>query len=399
MTDYDVAIIGGGPGGSTLGSLLAQQGHRVALFESEVFPRFKIGESLLPYSLDILRASGALRKIEEGPYIKKYGAQFIDHNHEEQVYFEFSGGLDGDHPYAFEVEREKFDLDLIEHTQSLGVKVFQPDRVQQVDFLAEQVVVKSEANEIKARFVVDASGRQSFLGNKLKQRSKHEDFNNIAVFGHYKNVLREVGRKEGDIIIGILPNQSWSWTIPFQGEITSVGVTFASSSYVGRKYDEKFLVEAFDCHPLLKSLMSEAQPVREVQVVSNYSHSCQRFIGQQWMALGDAACFLDPVFSSGVHISLTSALLASRVLHESLAQGKVLNETLAGQNYEPELRKGIHRFRKLLHLFYEGGFVPKMLKVLNKPNMLSAFTSAVGGDMWNDANILFKMGVLDHGGA
>ena len=140
---FDVIVIGGGPGGSTAATLLSQKGLNVALFEQEEFPRFKIGESLLPYSMDVLKKSGVFPKIDSGKYIKKYGASFIDYRYDDPIYFEFANGLDNEHPYAFEVPREMFDQDLLDHAKENGVEVFQPVRVQEISLLQDSVQVKT----------------------------------------------------------------------------------------------------------------------------------------------------------------------------------------------------------------------------------------------------------------
>ena len=393
-TDYDVAIIGGGPGGSTAAALLAKQGIRCAIIEKDEFPRFKIGESLLPYSTDILRKSGAMEVIDSGKYIRKYGAQFIDHRLENEIYFEFKEGIDSDHPYAFEVVRSEFDKDLIDHAISLGVEVFQPEKVISIEEHKTHIEIKTSERTISAKYVLDASGRNALLGRKKKLRSSTQEFNNIAVFTHFKNTKRGLGEREGDITIGVLPDHCWSWIIPFKGNECSVGIVVDAKKYSKADYNEELIREKLSCHPKFNDILENAESTRPVQMASNYSEKCSELTGPRWLLLGDAAGFLDPVFSSGVHIALKSADIASEVLAEAIKNDSLLTETELGRSYANELFKGMQRFRSLLKLFYDTDFVASMQKVLQRPNTLRAFTSAVGGDMWNDSNPLFSNKVL-----
>ena len=396
--DFDVIVIGAGPGGSTLATLLAQSSHSVAIIEKDQFPRFKIGESLLPHSMDILKESGVFDKINSGKYIKKYGASFVDYRENEPIYFEFANGLDNDHGFAFEVPREEFDKDLLEHAQENGVTVFQPEKVICIDLSANPVRVKTDKKEITTKYIVDATGRSALLGSKMSSRVKNDHFiNNVAVFNHYHGVRRDLQKSEGDIILGILPNQSWSWHIPFKGEVTSVGVVCSPQTFKDNKSSDDLVKDLLQCHPRFIEVMKEAEPIREQQIISNYSYSSQEKIGSNWLMVGDAATFLDPVFSSGVHISLSSASLAAKVLGEALDTKTDLNQTSSGLTYQADVQKGVDRFQSLLLLFYKTAFITHMKKVIQTDLLYKSFTSAFSGDMWNEKNCLFRLGVLQDG--
>ncbi len=395
---FDVSVIGGGPGGSTLATLLARQNFKVALIEKDEFPTFKIGESLLPHSMDILKKSGVFEIIDSGKYIRKYGASFIDYRESDPIYFEFANGLDENHGFAFEVPREDFDKDLMEHAKSQGVEVFQPCTVRQVEMQEEQVTLQTTSGPIQSRFLVDASGRSAFLGKKFQSRQKNDHFiNNVAVFNHYRNVKRNVQEKEGDIIIGILPDQSWSWHIPFQGDVTSVGVVCSPDTYKSLSREKDIIGHLLNCHPKFVEMMADSEPLREPQLVSNYSYASDKKIGPRWVMIGDAATFLDPVFSSGVHISLRSAELAAEVLSQALPTNQSLTETVLGQSYEATLKVGVDRFQSLLLLFYKTAFYKDMSKTLKMDVIYKSFTSAISGDMWNNNNCLFRLGILQDG--
>ncbi len=392
---HDVVIIGAGPGGSTLAALLANKGYDVAIIEKDEFPKFKIGESLLPYSSDILRESGAYGLLDSGKYIRKYGAEFVDYREKESVYFEFQGGLDDAHPYAWEVERKEFDHDLLKHAVKCGAKLYQPVNVTAVQETKDPVVIETSAGQIFARFVVDSTGRAAFLGNRMSMRKVNDDFNNVAVFTHFSGVKRREGKRAGDIIIAILPEHSWSWTIPFLDGRTSVGVVCNAKMYKDHPNRLEYIRERLAVHPLFTENMANAEMLLEPGHAANYSYSSDTFLGRNWLMVGDAATFLDPIFSSGVHVSLTSAKLASLALDSALSRRiPDLRETEDGARYQPELKKGVQRFRTMLNMFYSSDYVAQMKKSMARKEVCKAFTSAVGGDMWNDENPLFHLGVL-----
>jgi flavin-dependent dehydrogenase len=395
MKKHDVAIIGGGPGGSTLAALLAKKGYDVGVFEREKFPRFHIGESLLPASMPIFKETGFYETLDSGKYIRKYGARFVDYRVDEEIYFGFDGGINAEIPMAFEVERCELDSDLLQHARKCGATVYQPSRVKDVAFYDSHVSVKTaQGEEFEAKYVVDASGRDSVIGKLTQKRVAHQDLNNVAVFSHFNGVRRNSGRNAGDIIISLLPERAWSWIIPFQDGRTSVGVVCNSSVFKGGADLSAYLEQRFTECPRLKEYMADAERTQEVTVISNYSHHCTEYTGDRWMLIGDAAAFLDPIFSSGVHVSLTSAKLASAVLDSCLKSGASIRGSGLGPQYQSDLDRGIHRFHKLISLFYNTNFVESMKKTLTRPHMNAAFTSAVAGDMWNEDNILFKMNSL-----
>jgi flavin-dependent dehydrogenase len=395
MKKHDVIIIGGGPGGSTLAALLAKKGYDVGIFEREAYPRFHIGESLLPASMPIFKETGFYETLSGGKYIRKYGARFVDYQTDEEIYFGFEGGINADIPMAFEVERCDFDKDILAHAGKCGATIYQPCYVKEVSFFESHVIVRTlKGEEYEAKYVVDATGRSALLAKQTQTRVPHEDLNNVAVFSHFVGVKRNQGKNEGDIIIGLLPDRSWSWIIPFQGEKTSVGVVCRASVFKGQSDLGKYLNDRLAESSLLKDYMEGAERTQEVMVISNYSHHCAEYYGDRWMMIGDAAAFLDPIFSSGVHISVTSAKLASRVLDECLKTGSSIKQSGAGEKYQQELNLGVKRFHNLISMFYNSNFVGAMKKTIMRPGTYAAFTSAIAGDMWNEENIVFKMNSL-----
>jgi flavin-dependent dehydrogenase len=394
MKRFDVIVIGGGPGGSTLAALLAKQGRSVAVFERETFPRFHIGESLLPSTMPIFKETGFYDTLAGGDYLLKYGARFLDYRCEDEVYFGFENGFNADIPMAFEVERAQFDQEILAHAQKLGAEVFQPERVKDVALHADHVVVTTNKDKYEGAFVVDATGRESLLGKQMSLREKHQDLNNVAVFAHYGNVRRNPGRDEGDIIVSLLPEKAWSWIIPFKGEKTSVGIVCNAKAYRGGVDMDAYLQSNFDSSPRLKFYMEKSERISEVTMISNYSFHSNKFCGERWILLGDSAVFLDPIFSSGVHVSVTSAKLASIHIMDALKTGTTLQEAGRAEQYQRDLQKGVDRFHHLISMFYNENFVHQMKRTLELPRSREMFTSAVAGDMWNDDNPLFNKGVL-----
>jgi flavin-dependent dehydrogenase len=394
MNQHEVVIIGGGPGGSVLGSYLAKAGVDVAIVEREAFPRFHIGESLLPFSMDIFREIGVLPQLDSGKYIRKFGAQFVNHEEEGEIYFDFASGLDGEHPMAYEVPRADFDNDLLEHAQKLGAKLYGSETVKAVDLTGEGVSLTTDRQTLRARYLVDASGRDAFFGKQTKIRFPNLDLNNIGVFTHFEGVERLEGNRVGDISIAMLKNHRWSWMIPFQGTRTSVGVVCASKEVRETEDRERFLLESIASCSAFASRMEHARRVADIGMISNYSHYCETLVGDKFILVGDAASFLDPIFSSGVHLAVSMAREAAKVIVDALAQQAPLAADGRQANYERFVRVGTKRFHSFIRMFYDTNFVRDMKKTHELKHIRQAFTSVVAGDVWNEANPLFRTGVL-----
>jgi len=390
---YDVVIIGGGPGGSQAATVLAQAGQRVAIIEKEEYPRFHIGESLLPASMRLFKKTGFYDVLSSGKYIPKYGARFIDYLNDDEVYFGFSEGLNADIPMAFEVERAKFDADILAYAVKCGADLYQPEKVLELDLGADLVRIQTDKNRFEAGYVMDISGRDSLIGKRMKMRQVNADLNNVAVFAHFKGVKRRQGREEGDITVGLLPGGAWTWIIPFKGEITSVGVV-ASAKFAGNPDLQAYLNDNLLKSARVRDMMAQAEQISELHSIGNYSHTCERFFGERWILAGDAALFLDPVFSSGVHMSVSSSTLAAETILQALPEKRSLMAADLGAPYEAKVRLGASRFKNLIMLFYEGRFVAQMKKMDERAHMRRGFTSALAGDVWDEDNYLFQKKVL-----
>jgi flavin-dependent dehydrogenase len=376
-----ILVIGGGPAGSTAATLLARQGFEVTLFEKSRFPRYHIGESLLPSILQILDVLGAREKMEQMGFTRKQGA-YLEWG-AERWGLNF-GELTGNCTYAFQVERAEFDHMLLEHARSQGVKVFENTGVQSLAFEGDlprraawaryappangngngngngighsyspsQVV---EEGEIAFDYLVDASGRAGIMSGKyLNNRKYHKVFQNVAIWGYWKGADRLATGREGDIAVGSVPN-GWLWAIPLKDDITSVGVVMHRDWVVAQrgKSMQDLLFEAIDQAPLVKRIVEPGTFVSEIHTEQDYSYAAQRFCGPNFFLAGDAACFLDPLLSSGVHLATYSGLLAAASIGSTL-RGEVTGGE-AMNFYEKCYRQAYLRFLVFLSAFYDVG--------------------------------------------
>jgi flavin-dependent dehydrogenase len=343
--------------------------------------------------MPLFKENGFFKVLDSGKYIRKYGARFVDCRTEEEVYFGFADGLNPDIPMAFEVPRADFDRDLLEYAKSQGATVYQPEKVIEFDLLADGVRVQTDKNRFEAEYIIDVSGRDSLIGKRLKMRQINPDLNNLAVFGHFTGVKRREGLHEGDITVALLPNRAWIWIIPFKGGITSVGAVasekFTTTPDLQEYFNAKLQLSRTAC-----DFMKNAERISDFHCIGNYSHTCDSFYGERWILSGDAAMFLDPIFSSGVHMSCSSSKFAAETVIKALASKRPLTDPDLGAPYEAKVRKGAKRFHGLISLFYGGQFVPQMKRTLVRDNLRRGFTSAVAGDVWDDSNFLFQKNVL-----
>lgn len=394
--NYDVVIAGSGPTGSTLASYLSISGHSVLIVEKETFPRFAIGESLLPFSNEIFKEIGFFDKIENGDYIKKFGAHFLKISTGEEAYFDFTDEGYSKWGHSYEVERGKFDLQLQEHAISLGAKLLSPEIVKEVSFQNNDPLVKTSNHIIKCKYFVDCTGRNSSLNRLFSDVEPVESYNNkTAIFSHFENISRKDHKHEGDILILDYSNQEWMWFIPFKNGVTSVGLV--SSSEKLKKYSgnlEQALIDRFSQNDKVLTKTKNSKILFPPRLISNYSRAASSKVGKNWMLVGDAGHFLDPVFSSGVHLGLVSAKLASEKIHYSLKNDIPLNDENHPVEYCREIEKGVNRFHNLLQIFYSNEFFPKINNILRHKNSRSAIISAVSGGMWEEDNTLFRVGVL-----
>ena len=324
-TDCDVLVIGGGPAGSTAAALLAERGYRVTLLEKAHHPRFHIGESLLPANLPLLEKLGVADAVK-AIGMEKWGAEFVSPWHDHKQTFEFADAMDKSMPMAYQVRRAEFDEILIRNASRKNARVVEGCQVEDVDFLPDNAGVlvqgrhdDGRAETVHARFVLDASGRDTFLGNRFKAKQRNKKHNSTAIYGHFSGAERNAGKAEGNITIFWFEH-GWFWFIPLADGTTSVGaVTWPYYLKTRNKKPlEQFLQETIAlCAPLSERLQ-HAQLASPVEATGNFSYVCDRTHGNNYLLLGDAYTFIDPVFSSGVMLAMQSAFIGADTVDECL---------------------------------------------------------------------------------
>jgi flavin-dependent dehydrogenase len=395
---FDVAIVGGGPGGSTLGALLSRQGLSVCIVERDTFPRFRVGESLLPFSMDTFRASGVLPKIEAAGFMLKHGARFVVDETLEEECFWFRNGLDNDHPLAFQVQRAPFDKLLLDHAAESGVKVFQP--LAATDYTAhdDHAVLSTAGGDIRAQVVCDASGRWTFSSSRQRQRRLHPTHRKVTVFGHFRNVVR-CEQDPGNIIIARFgeTQMGWFWLIPFADGTTSVGVV-ADSEYFRQSAMSPgdFFARSISGSRAMGPRMRSAELCGEVRTESDFSYTSERHVADRLLKIGDAGAFIDPVFSSGVFLSVKSAEMAAEAIHCAVRSGDFTEASFA--DYERKVRRGTKVFWSFIDAFYNRDFLKQMVTSRRRPLLQKSITSLLAGDIYNEQNRLISY-LTGEGGA
>jgi len=319
---YDVAIIGGGPAGSTAATLLAKAGRRVIVFEREKFPRFHIGESLLPFSIQTFDRLGVREKLDR-TFLPKFGGEIMAACGTRGIKFYFKDGFRSQRDHAYQVTRSDFDKLLLDHSRENGAEVLEETEVKSLDFVASRVRIEIEdsggANSrIEARYLLDCSGRQTVLGSFFNLKKTYEHLQKFSVFAHYENIDRLPGR-DATLIRMVRGLDRWFWMIPLTNARTSVGVVMDTATFRATKLAPQAALEKFiEEQPLMSERMRNAVRVSPVYSTGDFSYRNTRLSGERWLLAGDAAGFIDPVFSSGVFLAIMSAERAADTLDEVL---------------------------------------------------------------------------------
>jgi flavin-dependent dehydrogenase len=376
----DILVIGGGPAGSTAATLLARKGFSVTLLERERFPRFQVGESLLPYNNDLFERLGVTVPLSQGTFTPKYGAGFVTADGALGYTFRFRENLPEAYHSAYQVKRAEFDELLLRNASSSGVDVREGMAVTAVDLddPSRAVVTCANGERFEARFVVDASGHGAFLGNRLGRRKDVEELQKVAVFAHYKNVPRPEGRDAGNTIIVVL-RDAWFWLIPVSADTMSVGLVVGRDHLRGCGLSpEELLEQTIAGAPYLAERMNEAEKVSPVYVRRDFSFTMTRRTGKNFALAGDAAGFLDPIFSTGVFIAMKSADMVADAVEERLRRGSMR----LLRSYERSFQGAMDKYFRFIANFYRREFLEVFLQPKTDYGLIPVITGVLAGNIF-----------------
>jgi flavin-dependent dehydrogenase len=384
----DVVVIGGGPAGSTVSTLLAQHGYRVRLFERERFPRFHIGESLIPETYWVLRRLRMLDKMKESHFVKKYSVQFVSANGKLSAPFYFFDNKPHECSQTWQVARSEFDLLMLRNAQEQGVAVQEGTRVLDVlfeDGRAVGVRIQKEdgsQEDVRAQVVVDASGQSGLLQNRFKLRVWDPVLNKGAIWTYWERAYRDTGRDEGaTLVLQTANRQGWFWYIPLHNNIVSVGVV-APFDYLfkGRGGHEQTYQEEVERCPAVRERVAIGRRVTGYFATKDYSYRSRQVAGDGWVLVGDAFGFLDPLYSSGVLLALKSGELAADAIAEGLSRGDVSAAQLG--KWGPLFNQGVDRMRRLVCEYYDGFNFGQFVRRF--PHLKGTITDLLIGDLFTD---------------
>ena len=393
---YDAVIIGGGPAGSCSAAILGEYGHKVLILEREKFPRYHIGESLIPFTFGPLERIGMIPKMRKSIFQKKYSVTFVSPDGKRSQPFYFFTRYDKETvAQTWQVLRSEFDQLLLDNAREKGAEVREETTVNRLLMEGDRVVGVEATEkggrtyEVRAKITLDCSGKEAFTSNKNGWRMNDPYLNKIAVWTYYKDAKRGVGIDEGDTTVAYIPEKGWFWYIPQHRGMTSVGIV-AEAKYLTRggvKDPKAIFHRAVEENLWIKERLSHGKGVEQYWITSEYSRHSRYCAAPGLLLVGDAFAFLDPVFSSGVMLALKSGQVAGETIHQGLVDGDLSAARFT--QYGEAMRIGVENMRKLVYAFYDPKF--SFREVIKKyPDAAGEITDCLSGDVNKDFTQLWN---------
>lgn len=400
MSDHgecEVLVVGGGPAGSTIAALLAERGFDVVLIEKDRHPRFHIGESLLPLNLPLLDRLGVSDRIRQIG-MPKWGVDFVSPAHDRTVAFEFADAWDKSLPYSFQVRRSEFDHVLLQNAAAKGAKVIEGWRVVDLDLQhADSVALTAKSDtgdegRWRARFLIDASGRDTLVGNKLGLKDRNRRHASAAIYGHFTGARRQEGKTEGNISIFWF-EYGWVWFIPLADGTTSVGAVCPPDYLKSRKTDvTSFFNETIAKSPKLVERLANAEMTGPATATGNYSYRNRSMTGPNYLLVGDAYAFIDPVFSTGVYLAMNSAFRAAETVATVLRDPRRADRALA--RFDADVQRGIDRFSWFIYRMNRPALRDLLMNPRNILRLQEAMLSLLSGDVFRPSPVHRRLAIF-----
>jgi len=395
VENFDAVIIGGGPAGASAASILAEKGHRVVVLEREKFPRYHVGESLLPFTFQPLERLGLIDKMRESAFVKKYSVQFVSPSGRASQPFYFFDRYPQDVAQTWQVLRSEFDLMLLNHAREKGAEVREQTEVKELLRESSRVVgvratdAAGNSVQYRAPITLDCSGRDAFAAVRNGWRIGDPMLHKVAVWTYYRGAKRDPGIDEGGTTVAFVPEKGWFWYIPLHNDVVSVGVV-AEGKYLSRdgvKDPEAIFKREIEQNLWIKDHLSMGAPFGPYFITGEYSYHARHCASEGLVLAGDALCFLDPVFSSGLMLALKSGIMAADVVSEAILANDYSPARF--ENYGVTLRQGIENMRKLVYAFYDPNFSFRLLTD-KYPALAGDITDCLSGDVNKDFTPLFN---------